>query len=198
MFVVFGGWCGWQAWRAWTEGRMDFIEASFAAQNAIMITLILIRSRPRSIDRNPAHQAVPWRRSTRAFFSWAARNRRSRRAIDLGNRHSRGQPVGRGGAGLPRPHALAFSSPGARSSRAAFTRSSVTDVWLGHSASHRFSRQSLLWTTAALFVLSTGCYVWRALLRSGFWRKPPNTANISARSLALIPGIFCTKRGARR
>ncbi len=68
LFLVFAAWVGWQTWHTWRENRMGFVEVSFAAQNLILVALVLIRIPHRVMDRNLLHQAV----ALIAFCSGAA------------------------------------------------------------------------------------------------------------------------------
>jgi len=61
------GWTTWQAYSAITEHRFDFIEASFFIQNLVLTSLFLIRSPQKAIDKNLFHQII----ALVAFFSGA-------------------------------------------------------------------------------------------------------------------------------
>lgn len=67
LFLVFSGWAAWQARLAWLEGRFDWAEASFTLQNVIMVAMILIRRDHRAVEINPWRQAV----ALAAFLSGA-------------------------------------------------------------------------------------------------------------------------------
>jgi len=67
-FLNFIGWCAWQSYNAYHEGRFDYLEWSFALQNMVFVTLILIRSPFKAIDKNYFHQFI----ALFAFFSGAA------------------------------------------------------------------------------------------------------------------------------
>ncbi len=65
LFIDLGCWSVWQAYRTWQAGNMNYVEASFTIQNMVMVTFILIRTRHRAVDRNLFNQAV----ALTAFFS---------------------------------------------------------------------------------------------------------------------------------
>lgn len=65
LFIDLTCWSSWQAYRTWQAGNMNYVEASFTIQNMVMVTFILIRSRHRTVDKNLFNQAV----ALTAFFS---------------------------------------------------------------------------------------------------------------------------------
>jgi protein-S-isoprenylcysteine O-methyltransferase Ste14 len=67
IFLNFLGWTAWQTYSAINEHRFDFIEASFFIQNLVLTSLFLIRSPRKAIDRNVFHQVI----ALVAFFSGA-------------------------------------------------------------------------------------------------------------------------------
>lgn len=67
LFLNFLGYTCWQSYNAIIEERFDFIEASFFIQNIVMTTLILIRSNSKANDPNLFNQAI----ALIAFFSGA-------------------------------------------------------------------------------------------------------------------------------
>lgn len=67
LFLNFLGWTCWQSYNAIIEDRFDFIEASFFIQNIVLTTLILIRSNSKANDPNLFNQAI----ALIAFFSGA-------------------------------------------------------------------------------------------------------------------------------
>ncbi len=58
LFVSFGAWCGYQTWKTWNEGRLDYIEISFTVQNLILVCLMLIRRPHTGVDMSLKNQAV--------------------------------------------------------------------------------------------------------------------------------------------
>ena len=53
--------------KVWLAGQLGFVEISFALQNAVMVALILLRRPHRAISTNPLHQAL----ALAAFLSGA-------------------------------------------------------------------------------------------------------------------------------
>ncbi len=68
LFISFTGWCGYQTYKTYCEGRLDFIEISFAVQNIILVSLFLIRKDHKRINKSPFDQTI----ALIAFFSGAA------------------------------------------------------------------------------------------------------------------------------
>jgi protein-S-isoprenylcysteine O-methyltransferase Ste14 len=54
-----------QAAQAWMANRFDFVEVAFAAHNVVMLTIILVRKQHQTLDQNIFHQGIAFV----AFFS---------------------------------------------------------------------------------------------------------------------------------
>jgi len=54
-----------QAAQAWMANRFDFVEVAFAAHNVVMLTIILVRKQHQALDQNIFHQGI----ALVAFFS---------------------------------------------------------------------------------------------------------------------------------
>jgi len=67
LFLNFFAWTCWQAYKAFSEHRLDFVECSFLAQNIVLTTVVLIRKPQKSMDKNIFNQII----ATVAFFSGA-------------------------------------------------------------------------------------------------------------------------------
>jgi len=65
IFINIAGYGVWQGVKTFEEGRLDFVELSFIAQNIVMLTFILIRHKHHSVNSNIFHQIV----ALFAFFS---------------------------------------------------------------------------------------------------------------------------------
>ncbi|MCW5203560.1 isoprenylcysteine carboxylmethyltransferase family protein [Desulfobulbus sp. US4] len=65
IFLNIAGYCVWSGYRIWQEGRFDFVEVSFTVQNLLMLAFILLRRKHKALNRNFLHQAV----ALFAFFS---------------------------------------------------------------------------------------------------------------------------------
>jgi len=68
LFASFTAWCVFQTFKTYREGRLDYIEISFAVQNIIMVSLFLVRKNHRAINTNIFDQCI----ALIAFCSGAA------------------------------------------------------------------------------------------------------------------------------
>jgi protein-S-isoprenylcysteine O-methyltransferase Ste14 len=68
LFLLFFVWCSVQLYNTWADGRLDFIEISFGIQNFVLVFLFLIRSEHRLFDESILDQSV----AAVAFLSGAA------------------------------------------------------------------------------------------------------------------------------
>jgi protein-S-isoprenylcysteine O-methyltransferase Ste14 len=169
IFLNIAGWVAWQTFDTWTKGTMGYVELSFTIQNVIFVSLFLIRRPHTGLDKNVFHQAI----AVTAFFSGLA---------------FIGQPATAGDARLMVSNGVTFvanvlsvltlinlgrSFGVLIAYRKVETRGLysvvrhpmyVTDILLrvGFIISH------LNWITSVLFVVSSACYVYRALLEERF------------------------------
>lgn len=67
LFLLFAATLVFENRKVWLAGRLGFVEISFAVQNAVMVALILLRRPHRAISTNPLHQAL----ALAAFLSGA-------------------------------------------------------------------------------------------------------------------------------
>jgi protein-S-isoprenylcysteine O-methyltransferase Ste14 len=68
LFLVLAIWCGVQLYNTWAEGRLDFIEISFGIHNVVFAFLFVIRTKHTLFNENIFHQGV----AAVAFLSGAA------------------------------------------------------------------------------------------------------------------------------
>jgi len=68
LFLVFFIWCSVQLYNTWVEGRLDFIEMSFGIHNIAFVFIFLIRTKHRLFNENVLDQSV----AAFAFLSGAA------------------------------------------------------------------------------------------------------------------------------
>ena len=192
LFALFSYWVAHYTRRVWLERRFDHVEISFAAQNVIFVLLVLVRRQHQSIDRNPWNQLV----AIVAFCSGM---------LFMGQPGSGGPAA----AGISKVITFAANVLGilcllnlGRSFgilialREVKTRGLygivrhpmyATDVILraGFLVSH------WTWLTASLFVLSTACYVYRALLEERFLSRVPDYREYMSRvRYRFLPGVF--------
>ncbi|MCP4154929.1 MAG: isoprenylcysteine carboxylmethyltransferase family protein [bacterium] len=192
LFVNVAGWVMYQTYKTYKEGRLDYIEISFALQNIIMMTFILIRKRHSGLDPKIFNQMV----AAAAFFSGAA---------------FIGQPVTGSGAALVVSRGVIFVSNvlgvvtllnlgrsfgiliAFREIKTGGLYSIVrhpmygTDILLriGFIISH-FN----LFTVMAL-ILSTGCYVYRAVLEERYLSRQEEYREYKKRvRYRFLPYIF--------
>lgn len=192
VFVNIAVWVAWRTYHVWAQGQMGYVEVAFAVQNLIFLTLILSRRPPRGLDRQPIHQAV----AALAFFSGLA---------------FMGQPVTGGAAARTVSTVvtivahllsiLALLNLGRSfgvliALRTIQTRGVysvvrhpmyLSDILfrVGFLASH------LTGWTAALFIASSACYVYRALLEERFLGQQPEYRAYMARvKYRFIPFVF--------
>lgn len=169
LFINIGGWVAWRTYETWAKGAMGYVEAAFTMQSVLFLTLILSRRPHRAVDRNVFHQAV----ALVAFFSGMA---------FLGQTSTGG--VGAQTASqavilvahvlgalcllnLGRSFGILIALRDIRTQGVyGLVRHPmyVTDILLrvGFLISH------LNWLTSTLFVVSSACYVYRAILEERF------------------------------
>jgi protein-S-isoprenylcysteine O-methyltransferase Ste14 len=192
LFLIFSAWCGVQLYNTWVEGRLDFIEMSFGVQNIVLVFLFLIRTKHRLFNQNLFDQSV----AAVAFLSGAA---------------FLGQPETASGSALILARAIIVASNvlgivtllnlgrsfgvfiALREVRTTGLYSVVrhpmylTDILLrvGYLISHFTA------FIVAAFVLSTACYVYRALLEERFLSRQPEYAEYLQRvKYRFIPYVF--------
>jgi len=174
LFLNFLAWTCWQFYKAITEHRLDFVEGSFLLQNVILTTVVLIRKPQKSMDKNVFNQII----ATVAFFSGAL---------------FMGQPVTSTGAllnvstvititanffgiltliNLGRSFGILIAVRRVKTKGLyGIIRHPMygTDILLriGYITSH------LTLFSIVAFVLSTACYIYRAILEEKFLKQQP-------------------------
>jgi protein-S-isoprenylcysteine O-methyltransferase Ste14 len=174
IFLNFLGYTGWLAYSAIKENRFDFIEISFFVQNLVLTSLFLIRRPSKSADQNFFHQAI----ALVAFFSGA---------LFMGNPETNNPSLLLASKGiilfsnilgmltllnLGKSFGILISYRKVQSKGLySIVRHPiyVTDILLriGFLISH-FSLY-----TISLFVVSTACYIYRAILEERFLALQP-------------------------
>jgi protein-S-isoprenylcysteine O-methyltransferase Ste14 len=192
LFLIFIVWCGVQLYNTWAEGRLDFIEMSFGIHNIVFAFLFLIRAKHRLFNENILDQTV----AAFAFLSGAA---------------FIGQPATASGSPLMLARAIIIASNvlglvtmfnlgrsfgvfmAFREIRTTGLYSVVrhpmylTDILLrvGYLISH-FTP-----FIVAAFIVSSACYVYRALLEERFLSKQPEYIEYLRRvKYRFIPYVF--------
>lgn len=193
LFANVAGWCAWQAWKTWQEGRLDYVEASFILQNVVFAGVILVRKRHRKIEGKWLPQLV----ALAAFWSWMLFVRQEPTGGPAVALAARGLTVAANLLGLACLLNLGRSFGILIACRTIKTTGLYglvrhpmygTDILLriGILVGH-----CNLWT-ATLFVVSTGAYVWRALLEERFLAAadPEYAAYMQRVRWRFIPGVF--------
>lgn len=163
------GWIVWQTYNMYIEGRLDYIEISFALQNLIMMTFILIRKQHRGVDPSPFNQLVALAAfcSGLAFMGQAATVETSLIAV------SRGVIFISNILGvvtllnLGRSFGILIAL---REVKTGGLYSVVRHPMYGTDILLRigFLISHFNYFTAVVFILSTGCYLYRAVLEERF------------------------------
>jgi protein-S-isoprenylcysteine O-methyltransferase Ste14 len=177
LFLVVVTWCSVQLYKTWAEGRLDFIEISFGIQNIVMAFLFLIRTKHSLFNESIRDQSV----AALAFFSGAA---------------FMGQPETASGSALMLARAIIVASN---------TLGLVTLLNLGRSFGvfiafreirttglYALVRHPMYLTDILLrvgylvshfttfvvvaFILSSACYIYRAILEERFLLNRPEYA----------------------
>ncbi len=192
LFVTLGIWVCLRVREAYVAGRLGYIEIAFVAQNAIMVTLILVRRQHLSMDRNVLHQTV----AVVAFFSGLA----------LMDTPAAGSRVA---LGVSRGVIMAANLLGAaallnlgRSFGILISLRRITTGGVYSVVRHPMYASDILLRIGyiignfspfnmAVVVLSSACYVWRALLEERFLRQEPEYRAYMARvRYRFIPYLF--------
>lgn len=192
LFLVFGAWITWQTWKTWSEGRLNYVEVSFAIQNVILVLLLLLRMPHRSVDMNPWKQLV----ALVAFCSGAL---------------FIGQPPSGGALATSASNVVTFAANvlggicllnlgrsfgiliALRRVKTGGLYSVIrhpmyaTDILLriGYIVSH------FNWYTGLVFIASTACYIYRAVLEEQFLsRQPEYRAYMESVRYRFVPGVY--------
>jgi len=193
LFGFFAAVMGRETYAVWAEGRLDYVELSFAVQNAVMVALILLRRPHQAVDRNPLRQAL----ALTAFLSGV---------------FFMGEPPTGGATAVLVSGLIVFAANvlglatlvnlgrsfgiliALRKVETRFLYSLIrhpmyaTDILLrvGYLVSH------LSWYTGILFALSTFCYGLRAVLEERFLAQqdPAYQAYMQRTRWRFLPGIF--------
>ncbi|MBI5534883.1 MAG: hypothetical protein HY898_19305 [Deltaproteobacteria bacterium] len=192
LFTVVLVWIGSETHKTWVAGKLNYVEVSFAVQNLVMAGLILVRTRHRAVDRSLWRQAV----ALIAFFSGMAFIGQPTSGGETAARVSEGLTFASNLLGLATLLNLGRSFGiliALRKVRTGGLYSIVrhpmygTDILLrvGFLVSH------VTPLTVALFLVSSGCYVYRAMLEEKFLSQDPEYVEYMKRvRWRFIPFIF--------
>jgi protein-S-isoprenylcysteine O-methyltransferase Ste14 len=183
---------GWDLYDRWAKGRLDYIEISFAAQNALWITMVLVRRQHLAVDRNVFNQLV----ALLAFFSGLALPAAAESGPPLAIDISRGMLLASNLFGivtilnLGRSFGILIAMRQVRTGglyRVIRHPMYATDILLrvGYIISH-FSLPNL-----GIVLGSTACYVYRAVQEEKFLSQWPEYQEYREKvRYRFIPGVF--------
>ena len=176
---------------AWVEGDFDFVRISFFLHNVLMLSVILIRRRHEALDRNVLHQAV----ALVAFFSGMTFVETASSGPVL-LRISQGVTLAAIALGV-----VSLLNLG-RSFGILISIRKVKTNGLYGVIRHPMYFSDILWRVGcilnspcalnfAIFVVSSGCYVYRALLEERFLSQWPEYRQYMGKvRYRFLPGIF--------
>jgi protein-S-isoprenylcysteine O-methyltransferase Ste14 len=180
-----------QAVQAWTANRFDFVEVAFAAHNVVMLTIILVRKQHQALDQNIFHQGI----ALAAFFSGILFVQApTPNSVLL--RISQGITVVSIVLGI-----VAFFHLG-RSFGILIALRKVKTGGLYGIIRHPMYFTDILWRVGfvvknpcamnlTIFLLSSACYVYRAILEEKFLSQYPEYSYYMQRvKYRFLPGIF--------
>jgi protein-S-isoprenylcysteine O-methyltransferase Ste14 len=192
LFLVCFIWCGVQLYYAWAERRLDFIEMSFGVQNIVVAVLFLIRTKHSLFNDNILDQSV----AALAFLSGAAFMGQPETATGPALMLSRTVILASNALGLVtilnlgRSFGVFIAFREIRTTGVyALVRHPMylTDILLrvGYLISH------VTVFVGAAFVLSSACYVYRAILEERFLSKRPEYVEYLQRvKYRFIPYVY--------
>ena len=178
-----------KAWEAWQADTFDFVEVAFAVHNAVLLTMILARRQHQSIDRRVFPQIV----ALVAFFSGLAF---IKHPTEEWARLSQGITIAAWILGtvsllnLGRSFGILIAVRQVKTGglyRLVRHPMYLTDIlWrVGYLAGN------LCWRNAAIFVASTACYVYRAMLEERFLLQLDEYQAYARKvRYRFVPGIF--------
>jgi protein-S-isoprenylcysteine O-methyltransferase Ste14 len=192
LFLNVAGWAGWQTWKTWAAGRMDYVEASFAIQTLIFAALLLVRRPHVAVDRSVFNQAVAlvafW--SGFGFMGPAETAQAAARTVSAGITLAANILGAICLLNLGRSFGILIALRRVKTRGLyAVVRHPMyaTDILLrvGFLVSHP------TWLISGLFLLSTVCYVYRAILEERFLAQQPEYREYLARvKWRFIPFVF--------
>jgi len=180
-----------QAAQAWMADRFDFVEIAFAAHNVVMLTIILVRKQHQALSQNIFHQGI----ALAAFFSGIFFIRSSN-PYSLLIHISQGITFVSICLGI-----AAFFSLG-RSFGILIAIRKVKTGGLYGIIRHPMYFTDILWRVGfviknpctvnfTIFVLSSACYVYRAILEEKFLSQYPEYSHYMEQvKYRFLPGIF--------
>jgi protein-S-isoprenylcysteine O-methyltransferase Ste14 len=192
LFVNVAGFIAWQGYAIARVSGLNVIELSFLLQNLVLAGVVLLRREPIAIDSNLWHQGV----ALVAFFSGLAFMGRTPTGGPLASQLSEGVLLASNLLGIFSLLHLGKSFGILIACRE--VRSTGVYRWVRHPmytsdmllrVGYVVSHFSVL--TLALVVLSSACYVYRALLEERFLvQQPDYRAYMKRVRYRFLPGLF--------
>lgn len=192
LFINVAGFVIWQGYGIARSSGLNLIELSFLLQNLVLAGIVLLRRDPIAIDKNPWHQVV----ALVAFFSGLAFMGRTSTGGPLAHQLSQGLLLGSNLLGVLSLLYLGKSFGILIACRE--VRSHGVYRWLRHPmytsdmllrVGYMISHFSFF--TLSLVVLSSACYVYRAILEERFLIQQPEYRDYMARvRYRFVPGLI--------
>jgi protein-S-isoprenylcysteine O-methyltransferase Ste14 len=192
IFLTIAVWIVWNTYQTWTQGRMGYVETAFALQNSIFLTLILVRRQHRGLDKSLVHQAV----AAVAFFSGLAFMGQPLTGGHTAQMVSKGVTLAANILGILALANLGRSFGVLIAFRKIQTRGLYSLVRHPMYLSDILFRVGFITThfnglTSTLFVVSSACYVYRALLEEKFLGQQPEYREYMNRvKRRFVPFVF--------
>jgi len=189
LVVALGRYAVVKAWEAWDAGQFNFVEVAFAAHNLVMLTLILVRRQHAAIDRSIFRQFV----ALVAFFSGIAFVKHPTDALLGWSQGIMFVAMVLGAItlfNLGRSFGILIAVRKVKTGglyRVVRHPMYLTDIlWrVGYLAGN------LCWPNAAIFVASSACYVYRAMLEEKFLSQFPEYQEYKRKvRYRFVPGVF--------
>ncbi len=191
LILCLGGYAFDQAIKAWAANRFDFVEVAFAGHNVLMLTYILIRRRHQSLDRNLFHQII----ALVAFFSGIFLRSSPTENVFL-------QQISRGVIVVAIVLGMISLIHLGRSFGILIAIRQVKTKGLYGIIRHPMYLTDILWRVGmilknpsvfnvVIFLLSSACYVYRALLEERFLSQSPEYTRYMAQvKYRFVPLVF--------
>jgi protein-S-isoprenylcysteine O-methyltransferase Ste14 len=174
IFLNIAAWVGWNTYKTWVQGHMGYVEIAFALQNMIFLTLILIRRQHQGLDKSLFNQAV----AAIAFFSGLAFMGQTSTEDHAAQMMSKGVTLLANILGILALVNLGRSFGVLIAFRRIQTRGIYSAIRHPMYLSDILFRVGFImthlnWLTSTLFVVSSACYVYRAILEEKFLAQQP-------------------------
>ncbi|MCP4138008.1 MAG: isoprenylcysteine carboxylmethyltransferase family protein [bacterium] len=192
LFFCVAGWTGWHAYNKYISGELNYVEIAFIIQNMILVMVILMRKEHRAVDPGLFNQVI----ALLAFCS----------GIALIGQPLTGSPTAQTASMIVTfaanvAGALTLLNLG-RSFGILIAVREVKTSWLYSIVRHPMYGTDILLRigfvlshctlyTISIFIFSTACYIYRAILEERFLAEQPEYREYMARvKYRFIPFLF--------